>query len=355
MISGSGADQAAERFRRLIRAHGPISISQFMGESNAIYYASRDPLGEAGDFVTAPEVSQMFGEMIGIALADVWTRAGTPQPAAYVELGPGRGTLAADALRVMARLGLEPQVHFVEASPKLRQVQQAIVAGASFHHDISTLPGDLPLLLVANEFFDALAIRQLVRTEAGWRERMVGLEGDALTFVAGDVPMDVAVPMELVEADIGTIIETCPGAAAVMRELAGRLATQGGAALAIDYGHTRTSMGSTLQAVKLHSKVDPLAFPGSADLTAHVDFAMLGVIADQTGARVQAVAEQGAWLSAIGIDLRREALIRAAPSRTEEIDAAHRRLTHPDEMGALFKVLGLVAPDWPDLPGLAAP
>jgi len=180
-----------------------------MGESNAHYYATRDPLGApnaagGGDFVTAPEISQMFGELVGLWLADIWTRAGTPENAIYCELGPGRGTLAVDALRSMARFGFTPQVHFVEGSPTLRALQAKAVPGAQFHDDVSTLPEDSPLLLVANEFFDALPVRQLVRTDAGWRERMVGLDGEErFVFVAGDQPMDSAVPANLADAQTG--------------------------------------------------------------------------------------------------------------------------------------------------------
>lgn len=343
----------AERFRRLIRSHGPISVAQFMGESNALYYASRDPLGAAGDFVTAPEVSQVYGEMIGVWLADVWTRAGLPDPVAYVELGPGRGTLARDALRVMARMGLKPQVHLVEGSPSLRDIQHDALPQAHFHDDLSSLPDDRPLLTVANEFFDALPVRQLVRTAQGWRERMIGLEGENLVFVAGDRPMDAALPQDLAEGAAGTIIETNPGAAAVMRELAARLVAQGGAALVIDYGYVEPQTGSTLQAVRAHAKVDPLTLPGEADLTAHVDFAALGAVARAAGARTLGTAGQGPWLTAMGIDLRREALAQAVPARAEELAAACHRLIHPDEMGALFKVMGLSAPGWPEGAGFA--
>ena len=348
----------AERFRRLIRAHGPISVAQFMGESNALYYASRDPLGRpkaagGGDFVTAPEVSQMFGEMIGLWLADFWTRAGSPDPVAYVELGPGRGTLAQDALRVMARMRLAPQVHLVEGSPVLRAIQRAALPQARFHDDPSDLPDAMPLLVVANEFFDALPVRQLVRTAMGWRERMVGLEGGKLVFVAGDQAMDAALPRHLAEAEAGTIRETNPAAAAVMRELAARLAAQGGAALAIDYGHAAAQTGSTLQAVRAHAKVDPLALPGEADLTAHVDFAALGEVAQAAGARVLGVAEQGAWLKAMGIELRRATLAQGSPERAGDLAVALRRLTHAEEMGTLFKVMGFAAPGWPEGAGFA--
>ncbi|GAB5348517.1 class I SAM-dependent methyltransferase [Alteriqipengyuania sp. 357] len=325
-----------------------------MGESNAHYYAARDPLGSAGDFTTAPEISQMFGELVGLWLADIWTRAGSPGDAVYCELGPGRGTLAKDALRSMARFGLTPQVHFVEGSPALRALQGEAVLGASFHDDATSLPEGRPLLIVANEFFDALPVRQLVRMEAGWRERMVGLgEDEAFVFVAGDQPMDSAVPAALGDAAPGTIIETCPAASAVMQEMAQRLARQGGVALAIDYGHLVPRTGSTLQAIARHEKVDPLADPGTADLTAHVDFAALAEVAEAGGARVLGRATQGQWLGALGIDMRAQALAQAAPERADEIAAARARLVSPDQMGDLFKAIAFAGPGWPDGAGLA--
>ncbi len=333
--------------------HGPLPVARFMGESNAHYYAARDPLGSAGDFTTAPEISQMFGELVGLWLADIWTRAGAPKDAIYCELGPGRGTLASDALRSMARFGLSPQVHFIEGSPPLRALQAQAVPGAHFHDDLSSVPEDRPLLLVANEFFDALPVRQLVRTEKGWRERMVGVGEDrAFVFVAGDQPMDGAVPDAWADSAPGTIIETCPAAAAVMGEIARRLAAQGGAALAIDYGHLAPRAGSTLQAIARHRKVDPLADPGTADLTAHVDFAALAEVAQREGARVLGSATQGEWLAALGIDARAAALAKAAPERAEEVETARARLTARDQMGALFKVMAFVHPDWPDAAGL---
>ncbi|MEL7738186.1 SAM-dependent methyltransferase [Citromicrobium bathyomarinum] len=331
-----------------------MPVARFMGESNAHYYAARDPLGSAGDFTTAPEISQMFGELIGLWLADIWTRAGSPPDAIYVELGPGRGTLAADALRSMARFGLQPEVHFVEGSPALRSLQAEAVPRAHFHDDPTSLPNGRPLLLVANEFFDALPVRQLVRTDKGWRERMVGLgEDDAFLFVSGDQPMDSAVPADWSDAPTGTILETCPGAAAVMQEIARRLVAQGGAALAIDYGHLAARTGSTLQAIARHEKIDPLAMPGAADLTAHVDFAALAEIAQREGSRVLGSAKQGAFLSALGIDARAAALAQAAPQRAEEIEAARHRLVADEQMGDLFKVLGIAQPDWPMGAGLA--
>jgi NADH dehydrogenase [ubiquinone] 1 alpha subcomplex assembly factor 7 len=339
--------RVADRFARLIAATGPISVAQFMAESNARYYDSRDPLGSAGDFITAPEVSQMFGELIGLWLADVWDRAGRPDPVHYVEYGPGRGTLARDALGAARRFCLDPQVHFVEASSALRAVQQGLFPQARFHRDGASLPEDAPLLIVANEFLDALPVRQLVRTAAGWRERMVGLADDRLVPVAGDRPMDAAVPPGHDTAHEGAIIETCPAAAAVVGEIARRLAVQGGAALLIDYGRTEPAYGSSLQALRAHHKVDPFAWPGEADLTAHVDFSQLPPVAAQAGARWMGTAEQGAFLQALGLAARTEALCRAAPDRAHGLRAAAHRLAAPEAMGSLFKVMGLAAPGWP--------
>ena len=347
--------------------HGPIPVSRYMGESNAHYYAARDPLGapreaDGGDFVTAPEISQMFGELIGLWLADIWSRAGAPPDPLYCELGPGRGTLAKDALRSMARFGLSPQVHFVEGSPVLRELQAEAVPGAQFHEDVASLPEDRPLLLVANEFFDALPVRQLVRTDAGWRERMIGLDDgglddagqgeDAFRFVAGDQPMDSAVPEGWADRPAGTIIETCPAAAAVMGEIARRLAEQGGVALIVDYGHLRHRTGSTLQAVAQHRKVDPLVRPGTADLTAHVDFAALATAARIEGVRVVGTATQGKFLESLGIGARAAALARAAPERAQEVEEARERLVSPEQMGELFKVMAFAASDWPEGAGL---
>lgn len=336
-------------FARLIAATGPISIAHYMAEANARYYASRDPFGAAGDFVTAPEISQIFGELIGLWLADIWQRAGRPGDACYVELGPGRGTLARDALRAARTGGLTPPVHFVETSPALTALQRAGHPDATWHHDLDSLPTDMPLLIVANEFLDALPVRQLVRTAVGWRERMVGLDPDgAFIPVAGTQPMDAALPRAFAEAGEGAIIETSPAAAAVMREVASRIATQGGAALFIDYGYAAPQLGSTLQAVQAHRKVDVFAAPGEADLTAHVDFATLARVAEDAGVRWLGTCDQGAWLAMLGIGARAASLARAAPDQAEVIEAATLRLTAPAEMGTLFKVMGLAAHGWPD-------
>ena len=340
-----------EIFPRLIANTGPISLQYFMGEANARYYASRDPLGSAGDFVTAPEISQMFGELVGLWLTDLWIRAGRDKPAHYVELGPGRGTLARDVLAAARQHGLEPKVHLVETSPALKALQLAAVPGAQWHHDLSSVPRNGPILLVANEFLDALPIRQLVKTPDGWRERMVGLEEGRLVPVAGGQPFDAAVPEVRRDAPEGAIIETCPAAATVAYEVAARLAEQGGAALFIDYGYVAPQFGSTFQAVRAHRQVDPFAAPGEADLTAHVDFGTLIRIAESRGVRCYGVAEQGAWLHALGIDHRAGALAQAAPDQAGAIEIARARLTEPAQMGSLFKVMGLASPRWPDAVG----
>ena len=318
-----------------------------MAESNARYYTSRDPLGEEGDFLTAPEVSQMFGELIGLWLADLWVRMGSRKHIHYVELGPGRGTLAKDAVGAAARYGFEPQVHFVETSPALRRLQAEAFPGCHHHHDLSTLPADAPLLIVANEFFDALPIQQLVRSAEGWRERMVGLNGDDLVFVAGDTPADSLAPPSWRKAPQGTLIETSRASVAVTAEIALRLKEQGGAALIIDYGGRELSAGSTLQALRAHKKVDPLDFPGEADLTAHVDFELLQQVASRYGAEVMGLQTQGEWLRQLGIDTRLEALVRRNPGETEKLRRQRDRLVRDDQMGVLFKVLGLTGRRWP--------
>ncbi|MFW2349767.1 class I SAM-dependent methyltransferase [Qipengyuania sp.] len=346
-MSEGGETGLADSFRRLIAQHGPMPVSRYMGESNARYYTTRDPLGAAGDFTTAPEISQMFGEMAGLWLADIWARAGRPGEAIYVELGPGRGTLAKDALRAMASQGLRPEVHLVEGSEALRRIQGGALAGARFHDTLDTLPDDRPILLLANEFLDALPVRQLVMTEKGWRERMVALDDNgAFAFVAGPNPMDEAVPEAQRAATPGTVIETCPAAATLVEALARRIDVQGGAALFIDYGHLAPRSGSTLQAVRAHEKVDVFAAPGEMDVTAHVDFATLDGIAQREG-MASSLTTQGAWLTAMGIGLRAQALAKAAPGRAEELAASLERLVQPGAMGELFKCMALSARDWP--------
>lgn len=333
--------------KRLIRETGPIPLSQYMGESNARYYASRDPLGEQGDFITAPEITQVFGELIGVWFADLWSRMTRRKYIHYVELGPGRGTLAKDALGAAAQQGLKPQIHFVETSATLRKIQREAFPDCIHHHDISTLPDDAPLLIIANEFFDALPVQHLIRSTDGWYPRMVGLEGDEFTFVTGKERMDHLVPPSWVTASQGTLIETSPASVALMAEIARRLKEQGGAALIIDYGHEELRSGSTLQALKSHQKVDVFAHPGDADLTAHVDFELLQQVAVENGADLMGLQYQGEWLLQMGIDTRMEMLIRRAPYERPKFQRQRDRLVKESEMGMLFKVLGLCGRRWP--------
>ena len=297
-----------------------------MAACNAHYYATRDPLGAAGDFTTAPEIHQMFGEMVGACLADCWHRAGSAE-AIYAELGPGRGTLAADALRL---LGPSIEPHLVETSQVLRDAQLKHVPNAIFHDRIEQLPAR-PLLLVANEFFDALPIRQWVGDE----QRLVVLDGDSLAFTAH-----------------GLIVETSPARAAAVHNIASHLARHGGIALIIDYGHATSAPGDTLQAVRAHQFADPLARPGEQDLTAHVDFEALADSARAAGAAVTPLVTQGAWLTRLGIVQRAATLSHAHPDRADDVASALARLTAPAAMGDLFKVIAIHSSDWPTPAGL---
>jgi NADH dehydrogenase [ubiquinone] 1 alpha subcomplex assembly factor 7 len=311
--------------RERIRTEGPITVEAYMHACNSYYYATRDPFGPAGDFVTAPEISQMFGEMIGAALADCWRRAGAPSDAVYAELGPGRGTLASDALHVLRAAGFVGEVHFVEASPVLRRAQKDLVPGAKWHDSIGALPRR-PLLLVANEFLDALPIRQF----AEGVERCVTVIGDELAFNR-----------------FGDVVEDSPVRTAIVREAAARLVANGGVALIIDYGHAKSAAGDTLQAVHAHRFAPVLADPGEQDLTAHVDFEALVRSATDAGAVVTRLTPQGEWLVRLGIAARAEALTRANPDQEDAIEAGLERLTGADQMGLLFKIIAIHSPDWP--------
>ena len=317
--------------RERIAAEGPISVEAFMQACNDYYYATRDPLGARGDFTTAPEVSQMFGEMIGAALADCWKRVGSPTDVIYVELGPGRGTLASDALRVMRTADFAGEVHFVETSPVLLQMQKASVPEAHWHKSIDDLPAK-PLLLVANEFLDALPICQHV----GAAERRITVAAGGLAFHRD-----------------GEIVETSPARDEAVGSIATCLAAKGGAALFIDYGHERSAPGDTLQAVRGHRFSPILAYPGEQDLTSHVDFEALVNAARDAGASVTPLVSQGEWLIRLGIEARAQALSRANPDRAGEVQSALERLTGREQMGQLFKVLAIHAPDWPAPAGFA--
>jgi SAM-dependent MidA family methyltransferase len=295
-----------------------------MEACNSYYYATRDPLGAGGDFTTAPEISQMFGELVGAALADCWHRSGRPADAVYAELGPGRGTLAADALRVLRKSGFSGAVHLVETSPALRTQQDRRVPDAQFHATIEELP-PAPLLLSANEFLDALPVRQW----AGDRERGIGVEDGVLTFTG-----------------TGPIREDSPARERAVGALAAHLARHGGVALVADYGHAQSAAGDTLQAVRSHRFADVLSDPGEADLTAHVDFEAVARAARRPGVQVTATVAQGVWLDRLGIAARAAALSAAHPERADEIAAARERLCGSEAMGELFKLIALHGANW---------
>ncbi|KUF09415.1 class I SAM-dependent methyltransferase [Pseudoponticoccus marisrubri] len=343
---------------RQIAASGPMPLSDYMAaclmHPDHGYYSTRDPLGAAGDFTTAPEISQMYGELTGLALAQAWLDQGAPAPVTLAELGPGRGTLMADALRATRGVpGFHDalELHLVETSPTLRAAQAERLGGLdpTWHDSVATLP-EAPLLLVANEFFDALPIRQFQRSGAAWRERVVGLEEGRLVLGLADPAAQAALAHRLEDTEEGDIVETCAPAAAIMAEIGRRIAAHGGAALITDYGDWR-SLGDTLQALSGHAPADPFAAPGQADLTAHVDFeALAGAAAP---ARHSRITPQGVFLERLGITARAQALARGLTGAALDAHiAAHRRLTHPSEMGSLFKTLALYPERGSPPPGL---
>jgi NADH dehydrogenase [ubiquinone] 1 alpha subcomplex assembly factor 7 len=346
-----------------IAHEGPMTLERYMGlclgHPRYGYYMTRDPFGSAGDFVTAPEISQMFGELIGVWASEAWRMSGEPPSARLIELGPGRGTLMSDVLRVsrISPAFLDAvSVHLVETSPMLRQVQQRTLADAQKPIDwaadlLETPPG--PAVILANEFFDALPVRHFVKTIAGWRERLVGLDASGeLVFGLSDY----IEPSLQAAAREGSIIEVNMIAQRLMGEIAARLAREGGALLVIDYGYLETSLGDSLQAVSRHSYVDPLAEPGAADLTAHVDFAALARAARAQGAKVMGPVTQAHFLLQLGIERRAGSLMKkASPEQSRAIVDAFDRLTGTQDprrhMGALFKVMAVTHPDMPDMPG----
>lgn len=349
----------AQRIATLIAAQGPISIAQFMTlalhDPEAGYYATRDPFGTGGDFTTAPEISQMFGEMIGLWCVQTWHDQGKPVPVRLVELGPGRGTLMADALRAM-RVAPEflaaLDVVMVEASPALHEVQKAKLAACGarivWADRFEPESVDRTLFLLANEFFDALPVRQFVRVDTGWRERMVTADANGnLSFVLSPVPADGIVPADRGGAPQGGVAEIAFAATALAEEIGRAIATQGGGALILDYGYDKPGFGETLQAVESHSFAELLADPGQSDLSAHVDFLALAEAARRGGAASYGPTGQGAFLLDLGISARAEQLIQKDPG----IAAALDRLVNPKEMGSLFKALAIVAKGAPKPPG----
>ncbi|MBD3677219.1 MAG: SAM-dependent methyltransferase [Rhodobacteraceae bacterium] len=343
---------------RRIRAEGPITVADYMAECllhpEHGYYATRDPLGADGDFTTAPEISQMFGECLGLALVQAWLDQGRPPQVVLAEIGPGRGTLMADMLRATRAVpGFAEAmgVHLVEASPVLREKQRQALPDVevTWHDRVETLP-EAPLFLVANEFFDALPIRQFIRDPGGWRERRVALEGEALVFGATDPAPLADLAHRLEDTGPGDMVEICPSLPPIAGEVARRVGIHGGVAIFVDYGDWR-SKGDTLQALKAHEYCDVLAEPGLADLTAHVDFEALAKAAAPHAA-VTRMTPQGVLLERLGITARAQVLARGlSGAALESHIAAHRRLTHPEEMGSLFKSIAYHPKGTPPPPG----
>ena len=351
--------------KKLIKSSGPMPVWRYMQlcltHPEHGYYVSRDPLGREGDFTTAPEVSQMFGELLGLWAASVWKAIGSPPVLRLVELGPGRGTMMADALRalrVLPPLYQSVSVHMVEINPVLRDKQKATLSGVrnvAWHDSIDEIP-EGPAIILANEYFDVLPIHQAVRRESGWHERVVELD-DAGKLIFGAAPepiprFEVLLPPLVRAAPVGAVFEWRPDLE--IMKLATRVRDQDGAALIIDYGHLRSDAGDTFQAVARHSFTDPLSAPGQADVTAHVDFQALARAAEDLGARVHGPVTQGEFLKRLGIETRAVTLMaKATHEVSEDISGALKRLTDSGRgsMGEMFKVLGVSEPQLTSLAG----
>lgn len=316
-------------------------LDAFMARANAAYYAERDPYA---DFTTSPEITQVFGEVVGLWAAVTWEAMGRPDPVLLVECGPGRGTLMADALRaaagVAAPFRAALRVHLVETSPRLRAQQAARLPGAIWHDALADVPPG-PMILLANEFLDALPIRQFVRRGAGWAERLVD-GGELVEQPAAAPDLDAA------RAEEGAVMELCEPARAVAGHVASRVARDGGAALFLDYGPAESAPGDSLQALRDGHPASPFGEPGTADLTAHVDFAALARAAQPAGAAVHGPVPQGVFLTRLGLFQRTGRLARTqSPQRAAALVQAAQRLAEPDRMGRLFKAMAVCHPALP--------
>ena len=355
---------AEDHLKNLISQSGPLPVADFMGlaltHPQYGYYTGGQVLGREGDFVTAPEISQVFGELIGIWAISVWQLMGSPARFNLVELGPGRGTLMADLLRasrLMPDFAKALDIHMVEASPALRERQRALVDKPIQHHDVlDSLPADGPIICIANEFFDALPARQYQKTGRGWHERVVDLNpnGD-LRFALSPTSLanaQTVLGTRIKGAALGSLVEISPTSEAIMTDLAGRIADQGGAALIIDYGPAKSGCGESLQAVKDHHYHDVLQDVGSADLTVHVDFERLADAARSAGTLTKPITSQRDFLIAMGIEARTTALLKFAKTHQDAdlLKQGTDRLIAPDQMGDLFKVLAILHPAFGNVP-----
>ncbi|HEX6980437.1 MAG TPA: SAM-dependent methyltransferase [Alphaproteobacteria bacterium] len=345
-----------------IRRDGPIPVADYMalclGHPEHGYYRRAEAIGAGGDFITAPEISQMFGELLGLWAAEIWLSTGQPRPVRLVELGPGRGTLMRDALRAAGQalpaFRTAIDLHLVEINPRLRALQAAALREASptWHDSLATVP-DGPAVIIANEFFDALPVQQFVRGTDGWRVRCVGVDATSgrFAFVPGPRVDDPELEPAHRSAPVGAVVEISPASREIAAQLARRVRA-GGAALAIDYGPMTSGIGDTLQAVRRHRKVDPLADPGGSDLTAHVDFVALARVAREAGADVYGPVPQGIFLHRLGIAARAAMLLRrATAAQRRDIASAYERLIGEGGMGTLFKALAIVPPGATPPPG----
>ena len=343
-----------DRLIAQVRESGPMSVAQYMTaclhDPQDGYYATRPALGADGDFITAPLVSQMFGELIGLWAVACWQAMGRPSPFRLVEMGPGDGTLMDDMLRA-ARLapdfGAAADVWLVETSAPLRARQRQVLGdGVSWAGSLAEIPDEAPMILIANELLDCLPPRQFVRTERRWAERVVGLnDAGELAFGLAGAAIGGLAP----DAPAGSVLEQSPAQEALGAEIGARIAADGGAALLIDYGRDQPGFGDTLQALRRHVKESPLASPGAADLTVHADFPAVLAAAAREGAATAPILTQGEFLVRLGIGARAEALTAARPDRSEVIERQLERLVSPDQMGELFKAVCI------HTPGLAPP
>ncbi len=347
-----------ERLIEQIALEGPISVADYMNyclfDPRDGYYATRPALGADGDFITAPMVSQMFGEMIGVWVARVWQAMGAPAAFRLVEIGGGDGTLMSDIVRVMVRvdgLTAAAEIVMIEPSAPLRARQQTCVPHARFLAQVSDLPDDMPLIVVANEVLDCLPARQFVRTATGWHERRVGVVEGNLTFGLAPIDADTA---PTYPAALGELVEVSAAQGRFVRELALLIRRTSGAVLLIDYGRDQPGPGDTLQALHRHTKRDPLQAPGEDDLTVWADFEMARKMAVVTRVKSSPVLSQGRFLTAMGIDARLAALVGQNPERADLLKRQYERLMAPDQMGELFKVFAMAYPTGISLPGLAA-